>query len=308
MRDDEQTKVMTAKKAVEKFVPDGALVGLGGQNVARCPMAIVHEIVRQGKRDLTVCGCNQSIPLDILVGAGLVRRVEAGTGNLERFGTIFNWRRAIEQGLIEMEDYSHLAMVTRFLAGEMGVPFMPTKSMLGSDMLKCQAISTKTKFVIVDNPWNPGEQVVLVPALCPDVAIIHVQKADSMGNVVIEGFLAHEPEMVKAAKHTIVCCEKIISTDTIRENGERTTIPYLHVSAVVEQAFGAYPTATHNCYDYDADHVTYYQKCAREGGEKYHDYLKKYILDCDNFGDYIELVGGEKKMAAMKKAMQKMMQ
>ncbi len=307
MADTAGSKVMTAREAVGKFVFDGAVVGLGGQNVGRCTVAISHEIVRQGKKDLTLCGCNLSIPMDILVGAGLVRRTEAGTGNLERFGTTFCWRRAVEAGSVEMEDYSHLAMVSRFLAGEMGLPFMPIKSLLGSDMLTKQARSTKKKYEMVDNPWNPGEKVVLLPALNPDVAIIHAQKADPLGNVIVEGFLAHDVEMVRAAKHTIVSCEEIIPTERIRNDPERTTIPYIYVSAVVEQPFGAHPTAAYRYYDYDSDHLTYYQKCAREGGKAYEAYLKAYVLDCETFEDYLEKVGGLKKLMALKRAMQEML-
>ena len=307
MAEQMESKVMTAKEAVEQFVFDGAVLGMGGQNVGRCTMAVTHEIVRQGKKDLTLCGCNQSISMDILVGAGLVKRCEAGTGNLERWGTTFSWRRAIQEGKMEMEDYSHLSMVSRFLAGEMGLPFMPIKSLLGSDMLKNQARSTGKKFEIIENPWNPGEDVVLLPALQPDVALIHAQRADPMGNVVIEGFLAHDVEMVRASKHAIVCCEEVVSTDVIRSDPERTTLPYLYVSAVVEQPFGAYPTATYRYYDFDGDHVAFYQKCAREGGSAYESYLKEYILDCENFDDYLEKVGGLRKMMALKKAMRDML-
>lgn len=299
-------KVMTAKEAVEKFVFDGAVVGTGGQNVGRCTMALVHEIVRQEKKDLTLVGCNQSISMDTLVGAGTVKRCEAGTGNLEFFGTTFCWRRAIQDGIIEMEDYSHLSMVSRFLAGEMGLPFMPVKSLLGSDMLKYKAKSTQKKFEIVDNPWNPDENVVLLPALNPDVAIIHAQRADEMGNVVMDGFLAHDVEMVRASTNTIVSCEEIVPTEEIRNDGERTTIPYMYISAVVEQPFGAYPTAAYRYYDYDADHVTYYQKCARAGGQEYQDYLQEYVYDCETFDDFLEKAGGFKKMMALKKAMRKM--
>jgi len=306
MRENREDKVMTAREAVDRFVFDGALVGLGGQNVGRCGMAISHEIVRQGKKDLILCGCNLSISMDILVGADLVRRTEAGTGNLERFGATFCWRRAVEAGSVEMEDYSHLAVMSRFLAGEMGLPFMPVKSLLGSDMLRKQAESTQKKYELMDNPWNPGESVVLLPALNPDVAIIHAQKADPMGNVVIEGFLAHDVEMVRASRHAIVSCEEIVSTDRIRNDPERTTIPYIHVSAVVEQPYGAHPTATYRYYDYDSDHLTYYQRCAREGGEMYQQYLKEYVLGCDDFEHYLDKVGGIRKLMGLKKAMQGM--
>ncbi len=304
MADTADSKVLSARKAVKRFVFDGAVIGLGGQNVGRCAVAISHEIIRQEKKNLTLCGCNLSISMDLLVGAGLVKRCEAGTGNIERFGTTFCWRRAVEAGSVEMEDYSHLAMVSRFLAGEMGLPFMPIKSLLGSDMLTKQAKSTEKKFEMIDNPWNPREKVVLLPALKPDVAIIHAQKADRIGNVIIEGFLAHDVEMVRAAKHAIVCCEEIIPTEQIRNDPERTTIPYIYVSAVVEQPFGAHPTAAYRYYDYDSDHLTHYQKCAREGGKAYETYLKEHVFGCETFEDYLEKVGGVKKLMRLKKAMQ----
>ncbi len=301
------SKVMTAKEAVERFVFDGAVVGLGGQNVGRCAMALVHEIVRRQIRNLTIVGCNLSINMDVLVGAGLVRRCEGGTGNLEYFGTTFCFRRAIEQGVMEMEDYSHLGVLSRLMAGEMGLPFMPTKSMLGSDMLTQQAASTGKKYELVDNPWNPGERVLLLPALQPDVAIIHAQKCDPMGNVVIEGFLCHDVELVRAAKHTIVSCEEIVPTEKIRMDGERTNIPYLYVDAVVEQPFGAHPTAAYRYYDYDIDHVKLYQKFAREGGKAYDDYLKKYVVDAENFDDYLDRAGGFRMMNRLIKRMKAML-
>ena len=302
----EQCKVMTAREAVERFVFDGAKVGLGGQNVGRMAMAAIHEIVRQGKKDLTIYGCNLSINMDILVGAGLVKRCEAGTGNLEYFGTTFCFRRAIEQGIMEMEDYSHLGMISRFLAGEMGLPFMPTKSMLGSDMLTHQAKSTGKKYELIQDPWNPGDPVLLLPALRPDVALIHAQRADATGNVVIDGFLALDVELARASKHTIVICEELVSEERIRNDAERTSIPYLYVSAVVEQPFGAHPAGAYRYYDYDAEHVKHYQKCAREGGKALDAYLKHYILDSENFDEYLEKVGGITKMIALMKSMKRM--
>jgi len=283
-------KVMTLKEAVGRFVRDGATVGLGGQNIGRCAMAAAHEIVRQGPRNLTVYGCNLSISMDLLVGAGLVRRCESGTGNLERFGTTFCWRRGIEQGALEMEDYSHLAMVSRFLAGEMGVPFMPVKSLLGSDILTYSSGAGFKKFEIIENPWNRGEPVVLVPAATPDVSVIHVQKADPLGNVIIEGFSTHEPEMVRASRHAIVTCEELVDTDEIRRDPERTTVAYPHVSAVVHQPWGAYPTSTYRYYDYDGEEVARYQAAARAGGDKYRRYLDEWVHGSGTFEEYLDRV------------------
>ena len=300
------SKVMTLKEAVARFVRSGCSVGLGGQNIGRCAMAAMHEIVRQGHRDLTIYGCNLSISMDLLVGAGLVRRCESGTGNLERFGTTFSWRRGIEQGTLEVEDYSHLSMVSRFLAGEMGLPFMPVKSLLGSDILTYSSGSGFKKFEVVDNPWNRGEPVVLVPAATPDVSIVHVQKADPLGNVIIEGFATHEPEMVRASQYTIVTCEEVVETDEIRREPERTTIAYPHVSAVVRQPWGAYPTSTYRYYDYDSAEITRYQAAAREGGEQYRRYLDECVYGCDTFEEYLAKVCQPARREELEAAMRAM--
>ncbi len=301
------TKVMTAAEAVTRFVRPGAILGMGGQNIGRCPMALTHEIIRQRIGNLTIVGCNLSISMDQLVGAGLVRRCECGTGNLERFGTTFCWRRGIENGTLEIEDYSHLAMVSRFLAGEMGIPFMPTRSLLGSDLLAPAGGGRPAKAVVAENPWNPGERVVLVPALQPDVSIVHVQRADPIGNIIIEGFATHEPEMVRASRHVIVSCEELISTDDVRAHPERTTVPFVYVDAVVVQPHGAYPTSTYGYYDYDAAEVTAYQDAARTGTPAVDEYLQRNVWGCATFDDYLRMVPGPARLAALKQSMQEMM-
>ena len=297
-------KVMSATEAVARFVRPGAVLGMGGQNIGRCPMALTHEIIRQRIDNLTVVGCNLSIGMDQLVGAGLVRRCVGGSGNLERFGTTFCWRRGIEEGTLEVEDYSHLAMVTRFLAGEMGLPFMPTRSLLGSDLLPPPGgEEAPGKAWVIDNPWAPGEPVVLVPALQPDVSIVHVQRADRMGNLVIEGFATHEPEMIRASRHVIASCEELLSTDEIRARPEQTTVPFLHVSAVVVQPFGAYPTSTYRYYDYDAAQVTAYQAAARAGGGPLREYLQARVWDCASFDDSLARTAGDGRLEGLRQAM-----
>ncbi len=302
-----KSKIMTAADAVRLFVRDGAVVGMGGQTIGRCAMAFIHEIIRQGKKDLTLVGCNLSISMDLLVGAGLVRRTECGTGNLERFGTTHAWRRFIEQGRLENEDYSHLGMVTRFLAGEMGVPFMPIRSLLGSDILTQSAASTGKKFETVANPWDPDDRVVLLPALNPDVSLIHAQKADEEGNLIIEGFLAHEPEMIRASRAVIVTCEEIVPAEEIRKYPERTSIPYVYVHAVVPQPWGAHPTSAYRYYQHDPEHIREYQKCAREGGAAFSGYLEKYIFSCRSFDEYLDKVGGLTKYNRLRQEMAKIL-
>jgi len=308
------TRVMTAAEAVTRFVRPGAVLGMGGQNIGRCPMALTHEIIRQRIGGLTVVGCNLSIGMDQLVGAGLVRRTESGSGNLERFGTTFCWRRGIETGTLEHEDYSHLAMVSRFLAGEMGIPFMPTRSMLGSDLLTPAAAATSPtrgerpgKAVVTDNPWHPGECVVLLPALLPDVSIVHVQRADPIGNVIIEGFATHEPEMMRASRHVIVSCEELISTDEIRAHPERTTIPFVYLDAVVVQRYGAYPTSTYGYYDYDGDHVAAYQQAARLGSPAIDEYLRSHVWGCATFEEHLQRATNRVGLDALDASMREMM-
>jgi len=301
------SKVMTAAEAVSRFVADGALVGMGGQTIGRCAMALIHEIVRQKKKDLTLVGCNLSINMDLLVGAGLVKRTECGTGNLERFGTTHAWRRFIEAGKLENEDYSHLGMVTRFLAGEMGLPFMPIRSLIGTDILNLQSSTTPKKYEMLTNPWDPNDRVALLPAITPDVSIVHVQKADEEGNLIVEGFLTHEPEMIRASKVVIASCEEIIPADEIRKYPERTTIPYVYGNAVVPQPWGAHPTSVYRYYQHDAEHLREYQKCAREGGPVFDAYLQKYIFSCASYDEYLDKVGGLKKYNRLRQEMQKIL-
>ncbi len=301
-------KVMTAAEAVARFVRPGAVLGMGGQNIGRCPMALTHEIIRQRAGNLTVVGCNLSLSMDQLAAAGLIRRTECGTGNLERFGTTFCWRRGIENGTIEIEDYSHLAMVSRFLAGEMGVPFMPVRSLLGSDILwEPEGGARPGKAVITENPWNRSERVALVRALQPDVSIVHVQRADPLGNIIIEGFATHEPEMIRASRHVIVSCEELVSTDEIRAHPERTTVPFMHVDAVVTQRYGAYPTSVYGYYDYDGDRVAAYQDAARVGSPAIDEYLQRHIWGCGTFDDYLHHATDPIHLETLTKSMREMM-
>ncbi len=298
---------MTAAEAVERYVFDGATVGMGGQSIGRNSMALAHEIIRQGIGNLTLVGCNLALSMDLLVGAGLVKRTESGTGNLERYGATLRWRRAIEAGELEVSDYSHLGMASRFLAGALGVPFMPSKSLLGTDILNKRRPGDDRPFELVDNPWNPGEPVVLLPACRPDVSIIHVQKADEMGNIIIDGFTTQEPEMARASRSVIVSCERLIDSDEVRRDPDRTTIPYIFVDAVVEQPWGAYPTSTYRYYEHDDEHLRDYQRRARAGGDDYRDYLRQFVHDCKDFDQFLERAAGPARLEELRSSMLKVM-
>ena len=275
---------MTAAEAVERFVEPGAVLGLGGQNINRCPMALAHEVVRQEIGDLTVVGCNLSLPLDLLVAAGLVARTEQGSGNLEKFGTLFTWRRAVEAGKIVVRDYSHLSMASRFLAGAMGLPFMPVRSLLGSSVL--ERLVAEEDAVVTTDPWS-GEPVVLVRACTPDVSLIHANLADTDGNVVIDGVTSHEVDMVRASRHAIVSVEEVLPAGAFDDEPERVTISGAYISAVVAQPHGAWPTSVYRKYDYYEPEIEAYQKAAKVGDEGPKHWLADYVEACADFDTYL---------------------
>lgn len=279
----EATKVCTAAEAVRRFVRHGATIGMGGQNINRCPMALTHEVIRQGIGGLRVVGCNLSLPLDQLAAAGLVARTEQGSGNLERYGVLFAWRRAVEAGRIEVRDYSHLAMASRFLAATLGLPFLPLRSLLGSDI--AAALLESGDVVESHDPWT-DQRVLLVRACAPDVSLVHASLADTEGNVLIDGVSSHEVDMVTASKATIVSAERVVPSGSFAEDPERVTISGAFVDAVVEQPFGAYPTSVYRYYDFDEDTVRGYQSIAREE-TGLAAYLREYVREQPNFDGYL---------------------
>ncbi|HEY3003792.1 MAG TPA: CoA-transferase [Kribbellaceae bacterium] len=277
-------KLLSATDAIARFVRPGAVVGLGGQNINRCPMALVHELIRAGTGDLTVVGCNLSLPLDMLAANGQVVRTEQGSGNLEKYGALFEWRRRAERGDLEVKDYSHLAMASRFLAGSLGLPFMPTRSLIGSDVLKDHLESGDAR--LYADPWS-GAPVVLLKALTPDVSLIHASRADADGNVVIDGVTSHEVDMVKASAATVVSVEEVLPAGALAGEPERVTISSAFVSAVVHQPYGAFPTSVYKLYDYHEPEIVDYQRRSRYD-DGLDTYLDACVRDVRTFDDYLE--------------------
>ncbi len=241
-------KVCSLSEAVSTCISDGDTISVGGF-LARVPMGAVCEILRQRKKDLCVIVDSNSEAVDFLIGAGLVRKVECAWVWIS-VANAFNFRRAVEKGQprsIEVEDYSNLAVGMRLLAGSLGVPFMPVKSLLGTDI---PVYNKKVK--VISDPYK-GEQVALVPAANPDVALIHVQRADKLGNGQIWGVLGDDLNAARAAKKVILTCEEIVPTSEFRKIPNMTQIPYYCVSAVVELPFGAYPYGTPSYYWVDTN-------------------------------------------------------
>jgi glutaconate CoA-transferase subunit A len=287
-----EDKRITLKEAVS-LVQDGSHLFWGGFGFQRPPMAFAHELVRQNKRNLTIYTCGSEMDIDILSGARVVSRFELAFYAIEGIGLVPNIQRRIREGSIEFEDYSNLAMALRFLGGALGVPFMPLKSMLGTDMLAKKRFRSK-KAEVIDCPFT-GEKIVLVPSVRPDFSIVHAQRVDREGNVQIDGIKGEDVEGGRAGKKVIVLAEEIVETEFIRARPDQTVIPNIYVTHVVECPWGSHPMMVYNYYDYDMEHVRkYYDQCkTEEGWQKYCD---EYITSVNSHMEFLQKVGIERLM------------
>jgi glutaconate CoA-transferase subunit A len=301
-------KVMTLREAA-RLVPDGAHISLGGFTTQRHPMAFVHEMIRQRKRNLHAYGHSPGGDWDMLIGAGCVRRVELAYEADEAFARIGpRFRDAVEKGLIEWEDYSNFGMVQRFAAGAMGIPFIPTRTMLGSDMLKKEGFSPELrmsdkrvaskKFAVMECPFT-GDKIVLLPAIQPDVTIIHAQIADTQGTVRIYGQNFGDEQQAKAAKKLIVTCEEIVKPKNLREFPEHNYIPFFRVNAIVKVPYGAHPYACYRYYDYDPEFLRLYHEQATDDAS-FKEFLDEYIFGANDWDEYLQKIGGVKKLRMLK--------
>lgn len=290
-------KVKTLKEAV-KLVSDGDSIAFSGLGISAHPVAFAHELIRQGKRNLEIAGSCAWIDNVLLIGAGCVNRMMVLADLLEFKGVIPGFRRAVEKGELKVEDYSFLAYASRLMAAAMGVSFLPTKSLLGSDMLRQVGVDEANKFRVMKCPFT-GEKVVLVPALKPDVAVIHAHQADEDGNVQLFWPTVLADEQARASTKVIVTVEKIVDRAIIRRMPEKTTIPSFVVDAIVEIPYGAHPTAMNPYYDCDMNHFLYvYEQSKCE--EKFKQYLNEFIFGVDSHQGYIERVGGVKKILQLR--------
>jgi len=305
-----QNKVMPLDQAIRRYVSDGAHVSIGGFTLNRNPMAAVYEIIRQNIRSLHVYAHSNGTGVDELIGGGCVAKLEiAYGGNGKAAPTCIRFRKAVQENRIAVEDYSNYMMGLRFLAGAMGVPFLPTLSGLGSDIGARWGFSRALragdprvpddKLIVVDNPfgaWGDAARVLLVPAVNPDVTLVHVQKADSMGTCRIDGLAFADVEQAKASRHVIVTCEELVPTETLRALPERNSIAFLHVTAVCHVPYGGYPTAVYRYYDYDAEYLRAYAEAAGDDG-KFAAYQDQYIFGVGSHGAFLERIGKERLTA-----------
>ncbi|RPI75058.1 MAG: CoA transferase subunit A [Desulfobacteraceae bacterium] len=296
-------KLMTPEAAVRKFIKNGCQLAIGGFTVTRNPMALIYEIVRQKIRDLHLVCHSNGQGLDVLIGAGCVQRLEIAYGGNGRYApTCIRFKKAIEQGQIEFEDYSNFQMSLRFLAGSLGIPFIPTQSGLGSDLLRCEGFSKATrqepkvankKYSITQNPFCAEQDpVVLLPALTPDVTLLHAQYVGADGTVRIKGLNFADLEQAKAADIVIVSCEEFMPRDEIRRDPDQNCLPGFMVDAIVPAPHGAHPTACYGFYDYDPKHLNLYKKTAADDG-LFAGYLQEWVYGVGSYSQYLEKVGAD---------------
>ncbi|MBA4419155.1 MAG: ketoacid-CoA transferase [Syntrophus sp. (in: bacteria)] len=294
-------KLMTLKDAVSRFIKDGSQIAIGGFTVTRNPMAIIYEIVRQKIKNIHLVCHSNGQGLDILIGASCVKRLEIAYGGNGRYApTCIRFKKAIEGGVIEFEDYSNYQMSLRFLAGALGSPFISTKSGLGTDILQYEGFSeevrkerkvARKKYVTIQNPFNDDDdKVVLLPALNPDVALIHAQYVGDDGTVRIKGLTFADLEQAKSADTVIVTCEEIVPRSFIRLDPDQNSLPSFLVDAIVKVPLGAHPTACFSFYDYDPIHLNLYKKVAGNDA-LFRAYLDEWVYGVDSHERYLEKIG-----------------
>lgn len=281
-------KVMSLKDAVG-MIQNGDHVAAGGCHYSKTPMALIWEIIRQKKKDLVYSRSITSTDGDLLLVAGVTKHVITSW-----FSPGVTWgvsrvmRHFMQQGLATYEEWSHMSLGLRYRAGAMGISFIPSRVMMGSDLF-----ARVPDIKEMDCPYT-GEKLTLIPALNPDVAILHTQRCDPYGNVQSEGFPFMDQDIALAADKVIVTTEKIISNDQVRRAPDRTTIPFFCVDAVVEAPYGCFP---HECYgEYEPlfGHVDEYVKIMMgEGPDGVRKYIDKYVYGPDEWNDYLELLGAK---------------
>jgi acyl CoA:acetate/3-ketoacid CoA transferase alpha subunit len=279
-------KRMTDAEAVNRFIHEGDYIGTELYGTVRCPMSVVNEVIRQDIKNLRLVG--QGVyESDMLLAAGLIREMDFTYIGLELYGISHVIRREIDAGRVEkIVEWSNGALVWRFKAAAMGVPFIPVRSMLGTDTFKYSAGK------LVECPFT-GDPIALVPALILDVGIIHVHRADKYGNCQIDGITGFAYEMSRASKTLIISTEEIVPTDVIRRQPDRTIIPYYLVDAVVHAPFGSHPGEMCYLYERDEEHIQHWAEISKDP-ENTQAYLEKYIYNLKDHQEYLDLIGEER--------------
>lgn len=279
------SKVVDLAEAVT-LVPDGAHLALAGFAITRNPMAMVHELIRAERRHLTLTQVIAGLDADLLAGAGCLDRLVYSGGSLDRFGFLQSVNREVVEGRLRIEEYSSLALSLRLHAAGLGLDFVPTTSMSGSDLLPPLFSAGVAR--IVDDPFTQRPTLVLAP-LHPDVAVIHADVADAEGNAALAGPTWTVRETALAARRVIVQCEQLVDVREI--DPHLVLVPGIAVDAVVQVDRGAHPTAVFGRYDYDRPVLEEYVRAVAASPQGAQRFLDTYVRSVDGFLGYLGKVG-----------------
>jgi glutaconate CoA-transferase, subunit A len=282
-------KITTMSDAVNRYVADGSVVAIEGFTAFIC-FAAAHEIIRQGKRDLTLCRLTPDLVYDQMIAAGVAGKLVFSYLGNPGVGSLHCIRRAVEDDIprpLAIEEYTHFGMVGRYIAGASNLPFFPLRSFIGSDLPQ---VNPRIQFV--DSPYGDGP-IGVVPPLKPDVAFLHAQRADSQGNTQLWGLLGMQKEIAFAARKTVIVVEEIVDEDVIRRDPNRTLIPGLVVDAVVHEPYGAHPSYVQGYYDRDNDFYRQWDQLSRSQ-EATEAWLQEWVYDLPDRATYLEKLGQER--------------
>jgi len=281
-----ESKVATMRDAVEQLVRDGDTVAIEGFTHLIC-FAAGHEIIRQRRRDLTLCRMTPDVIYDQMIGAGVAKKLVFSWLGNPGVGSLHAVRRRVENAdpePLEIEEYSHFGMVCRYMAGAANLPFFPIRSYYESDIPKANP-----RIVPIESPYG-DEEVYAVPPLNPDVTIVAAQRADTNGNAQIWGLLGCQKEAAFAAKRVIVVAEEIVDESVVRADPNRTVIPGLIVDAIVEEPFSCHPSYAQGYYDRDNAFYIAWEQTSKEP-ELLEAWLKEWVYDLESHADYVEKMG-----------------
>src|SRR5918999_435664 len=283
------SKVASMRDAISDLVRDGDSVAIEGFTHLIC-FAAGHEIIRQRKRDLTLCRMTPDVIYDQMVGAGVASKLVFSWLGNPGVGSLHAIRRRIERAdpdPLEVEEYSHFGMVCRYVAGASRLPFFPIRSYHESDLPQANP-----RIVEVPSPYDPSDVVFAVPPLNPDVTVVHVQRADAEGNAQVWGLLGCQKEAAFAADRVVVVCEELVDADVIRRDPNRKVIPGIVVDAVVEEPFACHPSYAQGYYDRDNGFYLAWDAIARDPSTL-EAWLQEWVYDLGSHGDYVAKWGEE---------------
>jgi len=279
------TKLTSLSEAIANYVKDGDTIYAAGFTHL-IPFAAGHEMIRQGKKDLTLARATPDLVYDMMVAAGCARKVIFSYMGNPGVGSLRIVRSALEQGKLEWDEYSHFGMITRLQAGASGLPFLPMNQTGATDL---ENVNPNIKRI--PDPYG-GKDVIVVPALNPDVAIVHVQRADANGNSHLWGIIGEQKEAAFAAKKVILTAEEIVDESVIRSDPNRTMIPGIVVSAVCHVPFACHPSYAQGYYDRDNEFYLAWDKIS-ESADSVKQYLDEWVYGVKDRAEYWQKLGKE---------------